>query len=219
MCAMRAPHEPVEIYQSPQLRSFQGWSLLALIAVCVGIGFAAGEATRRVWMWWQQHSAAQMATAAQPTAGNFRMSGKMHGLGNYVFPPQKPVVMNVWLENCADCMGAFAAWKSLRSSGAFPADVDVVNVAYGSASQDFAQRYSVNENVVFDAGNTVVQPLGIGTFTTFVVDERGFLRFRARPTDPGFADRLRGTLDALITYAPPPAHTATSTSSSPLSSP
>lgn len=97
-----------------------------------------------------------------------------------------PVLINVWLQGCPDCMPAFDAWREMRSRNAF-GNVDVVNVAYGSATADFAKRYDVDDHLMFDAdGSKVVHPLGISTFTTLIFDAHGQLAFTGRPDSPDF---------------------------------
>jgi hypothetical protein len=103
----------------------------------------------------------------------------------------QPAIVNVWLEGCADCMGAFSAWQKGRDGYLREWPLPVINVAYGKASMDFALQYKVDDQLVFDpTGSVVVQPLGIGTFTTLVFDEKGNLLHRDRPDRSGYADRV-----------------------------
>jgi hypothetical protein len=98
----------------------------------------------------------------------------------------------VWLQGCSDCMPAFDAMAQLQSEGGLNVDGPIINVAYGEADQGWARRYGVANNLVFDPGGTsVVKPLGIGTFTTLVVEPDGSIVHRDRPDRPGYAARVR----------------------------
>lgn len=106
-----------------------------------------------------------------------------------------PAIVNVWLEGCHDCLPTFAAWATFVDGGGVPDGAVVVNVAYGSAQPTtaaFAATHRVAQGLTFDAGDRVVRPLGIGTFTTLVVDAQHRVVWRGRAVDAGFADGLRG---------------------------
>ena len=115
--------------------------------------------------------------------------------GVFVMPPPRRSVVNVWLQGCSDCMPAFDAMAQLESEGGLNVEGPVINVAYGEADQAWARRYGVATNLVFDpAGAGVVKPLGIGTFTTLVVDPDGTIIHRDRPDRPGYAARVRSAM-------------------------
>ena len=120
----------------------------------------------------------------------------LHGPGATVtLPPKTRAVVNVWLQGCADCMPAFEAMARLMQQNGLGFDAVIINVAYGEADVTWAQRYGVASNLVFDPGGVnVVKPLGIGTFTTLVVEPDGTIIHRDRPDRPGFADRMRVAL-------------------------
>jgi hypothetical protein len=110
-------------------------------------------------------------------------------------PPSTRSVVNVWLQGCADCMPAFEAMAALQSEGGLQVEGPVVNVAYGEADLTWAQRYGVATNLVFDPGGAnVVRPLGIGTFTTLVVEPNGSIIHRDRPDLPGYVARVRSAV-------------------------
>jgi peptidyl-prolyl cis-trans isomerase A (cyclophilin A) len=113
-------------------------------------------------------------------------------------PMTTPVVVHVWLQGCADCAPAFEAIQALEAKGGLRVDVPVVNVAYGEATPVWATAHGVGHNLVFDRGGTaIVKPLGIGTFTTVVLDEKGRVRLLDSPVLPGYADRVLGATRAL----------------------
>ena len=115
--------------------------------------------------------------------------------GVFVMPPPRRSVVNVWLQGCSDCMPAFDAMAQLESEGGLNVEGPVINVAYGEADQAWARRYGVATNLVFDpAGAGVVKPLGIGTFTTLVVDPDGAIIHRDRPDRPGYVARVRSAM-------------------------
>ncbi len=101
----------------------------------------------------------------------------------------QPLIVHVWLQGCGDCMPAFEAMRRLHEGGnVMP--LPVINVAYGRASKQWAQRYGLHDPLVFDAGENVVRPLGIGTFTTLVVDGDGTVLERVRPTQSSYIKRI-----------------------------
>ncbi len=124
--------------------------------------------------------------------GPSRLSGP--GVTIAMPPPQRSVV-NVWLQGCSDCMPAFEAMAKLQREGGLGISAPVINVAYGEADLAWAQRYGVASSLVFDPGGAnVVRPLGIGTFTTLVVEPDGRIVHRDRPDRPGYASRVRAAL-------------------------
>ena len=101
-----------------------------------------------------------------------------------------PVVINVWLQGCADCMPAFEAWRRVRASHALD-DVHVVNVAYGSATHEFAAKYGVNDHLTFDPdGSRIVRQQSIGSFTTLVLDAHDRVILRTRPDEADFVEHV-----------------------------
>lgn len=120
----------------------------------------------------------------------------LHGPDHDVaLPPKTLAVVNVWLQGCADCMPAFDAMRQLEDEGGLGVDVPVYNVAYGEADPTWAMRYGVHTNLVFDPGGaSVVRPLGIGTFTTLVIDSQGTILHRDRPDRPGYRARVRAAV-------------------------
>ena len=129
-------------------------------------------------------------------AGRIRPS-VLHGPGSstMTMPPVTRSVVHVWLQGCADCMPAFEAMRELESSGGLGVRVPIINVAYGEAETTWARRYGVDHNLVFDPGGAnVVKPLGIGTFTTLVIDGDGTILHRDRPDRAGYRDRVRAAV-------------------------
>ena len=115
--------------------------------------------------------------------------------GIFALPQPVRSVVNVWLQGCQDCMPAFDAMAQLQSEGGLNVGAPVINVAYGEADLTWANRYGVGTNLVFDPGGaSVVKPLGIGTFTTLVVEPDGTIIHRDRPDRPGFAARVRSAV-------------------------
>jgi len=112
-----------------------------------------------------------------------------------------PAIVNVWLENCRDCMPAFEAWNHFvvdqRIAGEIGKDARVYNVAYGSASNAFARTYTVDDNLSFDAGDRFVRPLGISSFTTLVLDKDGKVVHRDRPDHSGYLERMHRAWQAI----------------------
>jgi hypothetical protein len=119
----------------------------------------------------------------------------LKGPNGAVSLPQRAVIQ-VWLQGCADCMPAFRAFRdsypALKEAWGLP----IINVAYGEATVDYAKEYRVHDQLVFDPkGTALVNPLGIGTFTTLVVNERGEVVHRSRPTDEGYVESVRDAIN------------------------
>lgn len=109
--------------------------------------------------------------------------------------PHEKTVVHVWLQGCADCMPAFEAMKKIESEGGLGVQSRELNVAYGTAEPEWASKYGVRKNLVFDRGGVnIVRPLGISSFTTLVYDEQGRIVARDRPDRPGYVDRIRRAL-------------------------
>lgn len=122
----------------------------------------------------------------------------LHGPGGgRVMPPKTRSVIHVWLQGCQDCMPAFEAMRELEDHGGLGVKVPIINVAYGEADATWAARYRVDTNLVYDLGGaSVVKPLGIGTFTTLVVDSNGSILHRDRPDRAGYRERVRAAVGA-----------------------
>ncbi len=218
------PAKPVALYRGPALTLFRGWTLVGLVVVCVGAGAlgrgVADDLLARVRATPSAPPAppappASPASPAPPapppptpppapspsltSAPGPRVVGTLraHAGGATRFPTGVPSLVNVWLQGCADCMPAFTAWRDLRASGRLPAHVNVINVAYGSADKAWAAGFDVAEGLHVDDGAVFVQPLGISSFTTLLLDHEGVVRLRDRPDAPGFADRVTGALRVL----------------------
>lgn len=88
-------------------------------------------------------------------------------------------------------MPAFRSMPALRA-GLAELGVEVWNVAWGPYDTSFVRAHCVDENVVVDlTGSQLVEPLGIKTFTTLVLDSKGNVVLRDRPDAAGYLDRLR----------------------------
>lgn len=123
--------------------------------------------------------------------------------GTFAMPPPVRSVVNVWLQGCTDCMPAFNAMAQLQSEGGLNVHAPIINVAYGEADQTWARRYGVATNLVFDPGGlSVVKPLGIGTFTTLVIEPDGTIIHRDRPDSPGYVERVRAAVQNGSTVIP-----------------
>lgn len=167
-------------------------ALIALAGMLAGAGLFAG------FQAWRAHRAAVsppvVTTASRP---GWLASTTLTGPdGPVTFPPTgRPAIVNVWLQGCADCMTAFEAAKAIEDRGGLGLDALVVNVAYGKADPAWAARYGVRQNLVYDHGGaTIVKPLGISSFTTLVVDAKGFVVHTDRPDRPGYATRMASAL-------------------------
>ncbi len=121
--------------------------------------------------------------------------------GTYRVPGDRPMVLHVWLQGCADCMPAFDSMFALQSTGGMRLPVDEINVSYGRADEAWARDHGVSKGLVYDiGGRDVVRALGIDTFTTLVVDTRGQIVHKDRPDRVGYAVRVEEALRKLGCY-------------------
>jgi hypothetical protein len=103
-------------------------------------------------------------------------------------------VVNVWLQGCLDCAPAFDAARRIDEDHGWDG-LPVANVALGAADPAWARAHGVGHGLVVDRdGARVVTPLGIGTFTTLVLDRQGRVVARDRPDAPGFLPRITTAL-------------------------
>lgn len=105
-------------------------------------------------------------------------------------PDTRPRIVNVWLQACPDCMPRFEASRELVEAGEGWPEAPI-NVAYGSANAQWAERYGVADELVVDAGSNLVRPLGISTFTTLVIDAEGRVVHTDYVDRAGFSERVR----------------------------
>lgn len=124
-------------------------------------------------------------------------------------PLDEPAVVHVWLQGCADCAPAFEAARAL-DVGREHLGAPVINVSFGGADPAFAAAYGLDDELVVDDGSQVVRPLGIGTFTTLVLDAHGHVRHVDHPQRAGYLERVQAGLSAARQPlgAPPPPHPA-----------
>jgi hypothetical protein len=192
------PSVPVALYEGPKLALFRGWRLVGLVIACVALGALGREAILHL----PKEQTALPPEPPRPTllsaAGPVVHAELQTPQGMTMsLPSSQPVLVNVWLQNCADCRPAFAAWRALVDEHKLPEHMTVYNVAYGTADEGYAKEWRVNEKLLFDPGPGLVQPLGISSFTTLVLDRHGRVRLRDRPDAPGYAERVTGALQAL----------------------
>lgn len=158
---------------------------------------------------WRETHPPQAQSARPPTPARTSHVGPMVLRGPnqraIAIPQSTAVVVNVWLQGCADCIPAFEAYQAIAASGGLGVGVPVINVAYGQADVAWASRYHVEENLVFDSGDALVKPLGIGSFTTLVIDAQGDVVLVDRPDHVGYAGRVGDTLRRLGYAVPLPA--------------
>jgi len=205
------PDTQVPTFPSPRRRGVpyrEGKALTELIppdrrrlktALLVGCSMIAGAA-----LWVVGGSVASLLRAPGPAAAEATpgyIAGRigptvLHGPDHDVeLPPRSLAIVHVWLQGCQDCMPAFEAMRRLEDEGGLGVDVPIVNVAYGEADPTWAMRYGVRANLVYDPGGaSVLRPLGIGTFTTLVIDHHGTVLHRDRPDRPGYRARIRAAV-------------------------
>jgi hypothetical protein len=196
--------EPVALFEGPTLRLFRGYRFLGLIAAAVACGalgtIAVQQAQQR-----QRDSLFVVVDHIQPAAAagprQLRWPLTLPSPTGEQVTLTGPAIVNVWLQGCADCIPAFEANKQLMQAGGYGSDVALYNIAYGRADTSWAQGYLVDAHLVFDGGAAVVQPLGIGTFTTLVVDAAGGVTVIGSPVA---ADHKQRVLAALAAARPAP---------------
>ncbi len=164
--------------------------MLALVSMVAGAALygAAGSVLR------------SRAATLPVTSSAARVSANLSGPdGNVALPGERGAVVHVWLQGCADCMPAFEAHKRIVDAGGLGVALPIVNVAYGEVSTEWAKRYGLTDALVTDSGAQLVQPLGISSFTTLVIDRRGRVVLRDRPDQPGYLERVRTAASVVVT--------------------
>jgi hypothetical protein len=197
------PAAPVVASRTPTLRSLGSRGLIAVIAGSVAVGIVLSFGALRLQEWQRQQAFAErqlqlsLVNRSADAGDRVRLGDvTLHGpRASLTLPPGRPMIVNVWLQGCQDCMPAFEAWRDFRSR--IDAGFPLANVAYGRADDAWAARYRADEQLVFDEGSAIVKPLGIGSFTTLVIDGDGTVVFRDRPDGPAFFDRMLGAIAAL----------------------
>jgi hypothetical protein len=186
MATQNEPNKPVALYEGPRVTWFRGWSFMALVAACVTVGAFLGALWPRIDLWLHPRH-----VTVTPIPVDVKVPSITLDVG-IELPPDETTLINVWLQNCPDCMPAFSAWRDVSEQ---LDHIPTINVSFGSAEQLFAKRFHVDERLVSDEGSMLVQPLGITTFTTLLVDRHGHVLFRDAPTSPNFAARVKAAYD------------------------
>jgi hypothetical protein len=172
--------------------------LVALVGAAIALQFLVGGKAANTLFAGPRAVPGKTGTPAVPAPSIVNGPVTLRGPGgNETLPLGEPAIVHVWLQGCSDCMGSFNAYRDMRSRGELDFGVPVVNVAYGNASEEWAAEYGVDERLVFDSGQALVQPMGIGTFTTLVMDAEGTVVHRDYPRDRGYAKRVRAALQTL----------------------
>ncbi|MBI5497515.1 MAG: hypothetical protein HY904_21065 [Deltaproteobacteria bacterium] len=197
----RAPSAPAAIFNRRRPGFLARWGTVLLIAGSVATGAVLHSAVQRSGWLAPKHPAVTARTTAQRIAGPITLDGPR---GQVTLPMSTPVVVNVWLEGCADCQAAVDAWRGLVQQGGLDlAGLPVVNVAFGGARLAWAMDNGLDDRLVLDpSGGALVRPLGISSFTTFIIDADGWVRLRDRPDNTGFAHRVAGAAKALASGPP-----------------
>lgn len=142
------------------------------------------------------------APAASPSGRRVRrLKGRLMNLDGerLQLPSGEPMVVNVFLERCADCMPAFRSWRDNRER--LDLSIPVVNVAYARATPSWLKQYKLDDNVWIDRGQVAVNPHGIRTFTTLVIDAEGRIMLRILPTQKNYVQRVNDAV-ASVTVSP-----------------
>jgi hypothetical protein len=195
MATSQAPSGPAAIFNRPRVPWLRRHGTAVLVVLSVATGAVLQMAASRI-PWSTPKAAAPGRVDAARILGPITLQGPG---GPVTLPMSTPAVVNVWLEGCQDCMPAVEAYHALKTRGVLEtAGFPVVNVAYGGARLEWAAGFGLDDRLVFDpSGGALVRPLGIGTFTTILVDPEGWIRFKDRPDNNGYADRLAGAARAL----------------------
>jgi hypothetical protein len=139
------------------------------------------------------HSAAKTRAYVVPPPPNVKLAHvTLSGPGGAVEVPQKTaIVLNAWVQNRPDCMEGFRAASALDAAGGLHLSVPIVNVALGKADLEWGRKWGVAQNLVVDPdGSAIFKPLGVETFTTYVIAPSGDVVYTDRPDAPGYAQRL-----------------------------
>src|SRR5262245_49922777 len=156
--AVTAPYReerPLRDLIPPDRRRLRAAIVVLLSMAAGGVLFYAVESAAPLF-----HREPVLAASPAPARAAKLGPARLHGpRTTQAIPADTAVVLNVWLEGCADCMPAFDAMNALEKAGGLAVGVPVVNVAYGEADTQWAESHGVGRNLVFDpAGAAVVRP-------------------------------------------------------------
>lgn len=182
---------------SPRLKHLPKNGMLLLIGASICFGFWAksvdipGQLHRVL----SRDESREVAHQFNVTWNGFR--GPVEFKSGEILPLKgKTFLMNIWLQNCPDCIPAFRAFRDFPPSS-LP-NIPVVNISYGSElNMQFAKKYGLDSNLIADQGSGIVLPLRIRTFTTVLVDADGVFRWSGTPAEPGFLMKLQGAYESL----------------------
>ncbi|MBI3892338.1 MAG: redoxin domain-containing protein [Candidatus Wallbacteria bacterium] len=120
------------------------------------------------------------------------LDGRMRSLSS--FTGQGVTVLTFWLARCPDCSTSFP--KGVTLSKAFePDEVRFVDVAYMGQFEQTAQwvkETGIKNPVLLDSKGEVVSAYGVGTYTCFVLDREGTIRYR------GPVEGARAAIESLL---------------------
>lgn len=192
---------PTAAVAGPSLRTLSSKGLKLVIAASVLVGIGTYAVAVNVILPRLKQAEARRAESQKPPIDR---DGFHHPItlpgehGTVTLPlPGQVFVMNVWLQNCPDCMPAFRAFRDMKSKKPL-SDIPHVNISYGSElNMKFAKEYGLDEKIAADIGRHIVNPLGIHSFTSFLIDQQGRIRWKARPDQPDYRARLQGALELL----------------------
>lgn len=104
-------------------------------------------------------------------------------------------VLTFWLAGCPDCLDSFP--KGVALSKALARDpVAFVDVAYRGQPEptaEWVRENGIKNPVLLDTGGSIVSKYGVGTYTCFVLDQKGFIRYRGSVS--GAEEAVRALLE------------------------
>lgn len=189
------PLSPLAEFRLPQASLTVRLALFGTVVMTTSLGifFAHGAATVA------ERPVSRGLAAARPAVGGEAPDFTLADLDGHAqslrgLTRGRVSVLTFWLAGCSDCLTSFP--KGVRLSKELrDRDVEFLDVAYRGTpapTADWVRETGIVNPVLLDDRGEVVRTYGVSTYTCFVLDAAGIIRYR------GPVDGAAGAVEALL---------------------